>query len=226
MKSSLKVFSCMRRFCQSLFLFLSFAVASHAGPSGYVPVVRNHTVSEYSGGRQNWSLAQSADGLIYVGNNTTLLEFDGNVWKNYPLPDKDLVRAIFVSDDQRVYCGAYEEFGYFEITPAEAKYYSLSDIFEQSEIRNEEIWNIVSCDGNVIFQSFTSLFIYDGTDVTMIRDVHPLNLFSVAGRLYMQKIEGDFMTLEITDEGGVKMEPVTALPALQGPIVAALLCCF
>ena len=212
----------MKRFCQSLFLFLIFAVVTYANPSGYVPIVRNYTVADYSGGRQNWSLAQSADGLIYVGNNTNLLEFDGNVWKNYPLPDKDLVRSVYVSDDQRVYCGAYEEFGYFEITPSHAKYCSLSDIFEQSEIQNEEIWNIVSCDGNIIFQSFTSLFVYDGTDVTMIRDVHSLNLFNVAGELYMQKIEGDFVTLEITAEGGVKMEPVKALPALQGPIVAAL----
>lgn len=212
----------MKRFCHALFLLLFSAVASYAAPSGYVPIVRNYTVADYSGGRQNWSLAQSADGLIYVGNNTTLLEFDNNVWNNYPLPDKDLVRAVYVSDDQRVYCGAYEEFGYFEITSSEAKYCSLSDIFEQSEIQNEEIWNIVSCDDNIIFQSFTSLFVYDGTDVTMIRDVHSLNIFNVAGRLYMQKIEGDFVTLEITDGGEVQMEPVKSSESWQGSIVAAL----
>lgn len=212
----------MRRFCQVLFLFLSFAAVSLGQPSGYVPVVRNYTVADYSGGRQNWSLAQSADGLIYVGNNTTLLEYDGNVWKNYPLPDKDLVRSVYVSDDQKVYCGAYEEFGYFEITPGAAKYCSLSDVFEQSEIQNEEIWNIVSCGDNIIFQSFTSLFVYDGKGVTMIRDVHPLNLFNVAGKLYAQKIEGDFVTLEIAPDGVVKMEPVRLSVAFQESIVAAL----
>lgn len=212
----------MKRFCQALFVSLFFAVVTYAAPSGYLPIVRNYTVADYYGGRQNWSLDQRADGLIYVGNNTTLLEFDGNVWKNYPLPDKHLVRSVYVSDDQRVYCGAYEEFGYFEVTPSAAKYCSLSDVFEQSEIQNEEIWNIVSCDGNIIFQSFTSLFVYDGTDVTMIRDVYSLNIFNVAGKLYMQKIEGDFVTLEISSVRGVKMEPVKSYVNLQGPIVAAL----
>lgn len=187
----------------------------------FVPIVRNYTAADYLGGRQNWSLSQDSQGLIYVGNNSTLLEFDNNVWKHHSMPDRDLVREVYVAEDGRIYCGAYEEFGYFERSGDGLEYHSLSSSFDISQIRNAEIWNIVDCSGYIVFQSFNSLFIYDGNEVRMLGDIKPLNIFSIGGNLYVQMVNGDFVCfppdLEEVDE-----ETIISRDKGIGDVVAAM----
>lgn len=65
---------------------------------------------------------------MYFGNNSGLLEFDGSAWRLYELPTKGIVRAIYISEDGRIYVGSYEEFGYFVRTPYDTlEYHSLKN---------------------------------------------------------------------------------------------------
>ena len=117
-------------------------------------------MSDYNAGIQNWSIAQDERGVMYFGNNNGLLEFDGSAWRLYELPTKGIVRAIYISKDGRIYVGSYEEFGYFVRTPYNTlEYHSLKDEVKDFTFHNDEIWNIVCVQGEIVFQSFGSLFL-------------------------------------------------------------------
>lgn len=63
-------------------------------------------MSDYNAGIQNWAIAQDERGVMYFGNNSGLLEFDGSAWRLYELPTKGIVRAIYISEDGRIYVGS------------------------------------------------------------------------------------------------------------------------
>ena len=180
------------RIAITFFLSLVFSSLLQASPIPFSPIVRNYSVSDYNAGIQNWSIAQDERGVMYFGNNNGLLEFDGSAWRLYELPTKGIVRAIYISKDGRIYVGSYEEFGYFVRTPYNTlEYHSLKDEVKDFTFHNDEIWNIVCVQGEIVFQSFGSLFFYNGNSVegTRMKSL-PLNLFQVGNTFYSQRING------------------------------------
>ena len=152
-------------------------------------------MSDYNAGIQNWAIAQDERGVMYFGNNSGLLEFDGSAWRLYELPTKGIVRAIYISEDGKIYVGSYEEFGYFVHTPYNTlEYHSLKDEVKDFTFHNDEIWNIVCVQGEIVFQSFGSLFFYNGNSIDEIKEVYKelmnLNLskFSFQKMLYSQSV--------------------------------------
>ena len=53
-------------------------------------------MSDYNAGIQNWAIAQDERGVMYFGNNSGLLEFDGSAWRLYELPTKGLC-VLYIS---------------------------------------------------------------------------------------------------------------------------------
>ena len=80
-----------------------FSSLLQASPIPFSPIVRNYSVSDYNAGIQNWAIAQDERGVMYFGNNSGLLEFDGSAWRLYELPTKGIVRAIYISEDGKIY---------------------------------------------------------------------------------------------------------------------------
>ncbi len=173
-----------------LTLFLLLSNLLQASPIPFYPIVRSYSVSDYDAGVQNWSVCQDARGVMYFGNNKGLLEFDGNHWNLYELPTKSIVRAIYIDKNEKIFVGSYEEFGYFERTPSDSLvYHSLKSEVEDFQFHNDEIWNILSTEGKIVFQSFNSLFFYDGQSVKGVRlNTLPLNLLQVGNAFYSQQI--------------------------------------
>ena len=169
-----------------------FSSLLQASPIPFSPIVRNYSVSDYNAGIQNWAIAQDERGVMYFGNNSGLLEFDGSAWRLYELPTKGIVRAIYISEDGRIYGGSYEEFGYFVRTPYDTlEYHSLKNKVKDFAFHNDEIWDIACVQGEIVFQSFGSLFFYNGNSVEGIRMKNlPLNLFQVGNTFYSQRING------------------------------------
>lgn len=55
-----------------------FSSLLQASPIPFSPIVRSYSVSDYNVGIQNWAIAQDERGVMYFGNNSGLLEFDGS----------------------------------------------------------------------------------------------------------------------------------------------------
>lgn len=171
-------------------VFSLFSSLSRGSSIPFSPIVRSYSVSNYNAGIQNWSVAQDERGIMYIGNNKGLLEFDGNRWKLHELPTKNIVRTVYIGEDGKIFVGSFEEFGYFEHDSlGSLVYHSLKDEVKDFRFQNDEIWSIVPVQDEIVFQSFGSLFIYDGHTVRGIRTKSlPLNLFQVGDTFYSQLI--------------------------------------
>ncbi len=178
------------RITRLLSLFFLFSSLLQGAPIPFSPVSRSYSVSHYNAGIQNWSIAQDEKGIMYFGNNKGLLEFDGNRWNLYELPTKDIVRSVYVGKEGKIFVGSYEEFGYFERDSLNTLvYHSLKNEVKDFKFHNDEIWNIMPVEEEIVFHSFGSLFFYNGRSVEGVRlKTLPLNLFQVGNTFYSQLI--------------------------------------
>ncbi|MFT3795900.1 histidine kinase [Flavobacterium sp.] len=145
-----------------------FTIGLHA--QELLPFVENFTKTEYHGDNQNWNVTQGKDNAIYFANNHYFLRYNGVKWEKYTLPNKTIIRAVYAIGD-KIYCGSYKEFGYWQRIDGKMKYFSLSEgknLFS-GRSANEEIWKIFTQGGRIYFQSFNELFVYDAHGVEKIR---------------------------------------------------------
>ena len=75
-------------------IFSLFSSLSRGSSIPFSPIVMSYSVSDYNAGIQNWSIAQDDRGVMYIGNNKGLLEFDGNSWELHELPSRNIVRSV------------------------------------------------------------------------------------------------------------------------------------
>ncbi|BEG99319.1 helix-turn-helix and ligand-binding sensor domain-containing protein [Bacteroides sedimenti] len=151
-----------------------------------LPYIQNFSRGNYTGGSQNWSITQGNDGIMYFANNQGMLSFDGKKWKLHTLPSKSRIRSLYADSDGRIYCGAFEEFGYWEKDLyGELKYISLSKSLKKFRFHNDDIWSITKLKNKLIFQSFSSFFSYDKVGVKGYNlPFNPLLFNSVGNEIY------------------------------------------
>src|SRR5690606_33807152 len=65
-------------------------------PFSKTRLTRTFNAHDYQGGIQNWGIVQDRRGLIYVANNFSLLEYDGQHWKRNDVENNTRVRSVFV----------------------------------------------------------------------------------------------------------------------------------
>lgn len=187
------------RFAYKIIVLLIVLLPSALSAETFQPILTNYTSLQYHAGLQNWAVAQDANGLIYIGNNSGVLSFDGYNWNLTPLPGNIIARSL-LCDGDRLYVGGYEAFGYMKRDRfGNLCYHSLWEKVKGYHPHNDEIWNIVKAnDGKVLFQSFCSWFEYDGTHVRVHYDPRhlPLYFFPAYGNVYCQFIDGDFCQLQ------------------------------
>ena len=100
----------MRRFglpMQCLWMLAAFALAGVAMAAerlvGSPPV--QHFAPDVEVHPQNFAVAQDRHGIVYVGNQEGVLEFDGENWRLLRLPNHEIVRSLATGPDGRVYVG-------------------------------------------------------------------------------------------------------------------------
>lgn len=126
-----------------------------------LPPIQKFSPTDYDGENQNWMISQAPNKFIYVGNNEGLLEYNGAHWKMYPSPNNTIIRAVNVVEN-RIYTGCYMEFGFWDKDVfGNLKYQSLVQKFEEPMIEDEHIWNIITYDEWILFQSFNRIYFYN-----------------------------------------------------------------
>lgn len=167
--------------------FLPFLVCGQVKNIG-IPRIVNYPKSEYSGGTQNWGIAQDSLGFMYFANNDGVLRFDGNTWELIEVP-LSLVRSVYVDSNNRIFVALLYNFG--QLVPAEnGKYYFESFLERVPETDRDfnDVWKIHEIDGKIIFQAFEKMFIYNGNDIGVIRPQEKFHFsFVINGRLIFQE---------------------------------------
>ncbi|TDE01261.1 helix-turn-helix and ligand-binding sensor domain-containing protein [Flavobacterium hiemivividum] len=154
---------------KTLKIFLFFLIITPFYAQELLPFVENYNKSNYQGDNQTWNVTQGNDDAMYFANHHYLLRYDGVKWEKNMLPNKTIIRSIYAVDD-KIYSGSYKEFGYWMRKNGKMNYVSISEgksVFDDQE--NEEIWKIFEFNNAIYFQSFNSIYKYDGERVTKIK---------------------------------------------------------
>ena len=130
-----------------------------------LPPIEKFTPEIYGGENQNWMISQSSNNYIYVANSGGLLEFNGTKWQLYPSPNSTDIRAVNVVND-RIYIGCFKEFGYYKKDSiGKLQYHSLvqklKDSSSDKSIDKENIWNILSYEEWILFQTQERIYFYN-----------------------------------------------------------------
>jgi ligand-binding sensor domain-containing protein len=179
----------------TLMLFFS----SYIVYSQNVAHITNYDKNEYLAGNQNWDICNDNKGNIFIANNNGLLTFDGAKWQLLKLPMNTIIRSV-AYDNNRIYIGSFEEFGYWEAdSTREWRYYSLIPLLGNTKFHNDEFWKIVKHKNCIYFQSFGTILVYD------YKSIKPLNipgsvlfLLKSNERLFVQQINSGLY--EIIDQ--------------------------
>lgn len=112
--------------------------------------------------RQNWCVIQDHRGMIYVGNTTGLLTFDGVKWRFYQCSNRSVIRSLKKDDFGRIYYGAKGEFGYLSAdSVGTLQLIPLSDFLPDTVENIGDVWDIACTSDKVYFQSRYYTFRFD-----------------------------------------------------------------
>jgi len=171
--------------------FLGLFGVSHA-QSRYagLPFVRQFRTVEYKAGIQNWDIAQDGRGLLYIANNFGLLEFDGNQWQVFGVPNGTKVRSVAIDPKGKIYVGCQGDFGYFfPNEQGRLDYTSLADSLPAAYRNFDETWSVYIDNQRVYFCTFSGIYLYDaGKGLSVVEPDSDIDLsFLVNRQLYVNE---------------------------------------
>src|SRR5690606_25923252 len=91
----------------------------------------------------------------------------------------------------RIYTGGLAEFGYWERTDdGHMRYHSISRLLDPEHAVRDEIWKIIIDGDRVLFQSFSTIYIYEDNHLQPVSgNGQPfLFLHQVRGRIFIELI--------------------------------------
>jgi ligand-binding sensor domain-containing protein/DNA-binding CsgD family transcriptional regulator len=166
------------------------------------PFIRNFSKLQYGAGTQNWAVAQDQKGFMYFANNDGLLVFDGVQWDLYKMPNYSMVRSIYIDNKGEIYIGAYNEIGKMVAgNNGKLTYQSLKNKIPPEYQNFDDVWSISPYRGNIVFQSYNAIFIYEeGKPISVVNAPSRVPVsFSISGRLIINDLSEGLMELSGTD---------------------------
>ena len=136
-----------------------------------IPYIHHYSSNDYQGGTQNWDMVQTKEGIVYFANNNGILEYNGVRWNLYNMPNYSVVRSVAKDSQGNIYAGAYNEIGVLKRNKyGEREYHSLVSKIPEKNRDFQEIWKIYTTNEGVIFQSFSTIFLYHQDTVHVLAE--------------------------------------------------------
>lgn len=133
-----------------------------------MPPIQNYRVFEYNAAGKNWDLSVNGDGELFVANNSGLLHYNGEQWVLYNLPNNTTIRSV-ANVGKRIYTGSYEEFGYWVKSEVGLlEYTSLIPLIKDRVFKNEDFWEILAYEEEIIFRSYSAIYRYHDDEITVV----------------------------------------------------------
>ncbi len=169
------------------------------------PLLSNFKPKDYNGGTQNWAVLQDQRGLLYVGNNVGILEYDGASWRMIPTSNKAVVRSLALGSDGKIYVGSKGELGYLDTNdPAGSQYVSMLQRIPADYRNFQDVRQTFATADGVYFVSRDYIFFITPTKVNVWRSNSAfLKAFYIQNRLIvreegtglLQLVAGEFSLL-------------------------------
>ena len=158
----------LRRANFTAFFLLALIIRSISQNTIGIPDINNYPKDVYNAGTQNRGIVQDKNGIIYFANYEGLLSFDGTYWKNYPLPNKTVVRTVAMGPGNKIYAGGQDDFGYFSPDKnGKLVYTSLKSLLPGRQYSFTDVWNIVPYGNDIFFRSRERIFQLSNNIITV-----------------------------------------------------------
>ncbi len=129
-----------------------------------------------------FALAEDSHGRIYAGGSTLKI-YDGTGWISHSL-DLQIITALFVDANDRVWVGSLDDFGYLETkSDGSISFVSLVERLPEESSQFNQIWNIYEVGNLIAFVASDRLITWDGfaAETWSVEDV--------GRRLFSQEID-------------------------------------
>lgn len=139
-----------------LLLIVALSPALALG-TGRFPV-QNISAREYGSAGPNWAVYQSRRGLLYVGGDSGVHEYDGVAWQSVAVPNRT-VRSIAEDAHGRILVGGVGDLGYVDHDrEGRLRYVSLVDQIPEGDRDFGDVWMIHVVPDGIFFQSWFRMF--------------------------------------------------------------------
>jgi len=159
----------------------------------------------YKSGPRNWSIAQDNRGVMYFGNESGVLEYDGNFWRKIEVPGNQTVRSITSDKNGRIYVCASTDFGYLAPDSiGQLKFNSLLPLLDEKYKQFGEVWDVETSSHGAFFKTKKEIFKWDGSKITVWDSVFAFRLYNINDTIYSRN---DGIGLMQIDNDKLKLTP-------------------
>ena len=175
----------MRRVVVAATLVLAFALAARGEHRG-LPVLNAFPQSVHRGGSQTFDAAQDPRGILYFGNLSGVLTYDGAWWRTIALPNASAVFAIESDSAGVVAAGGVGELGYLDTKLA---YHSLAAQLPQDARDFGEVRGICTTGRGFVFATERFAFEWNGGAPRVVArhagETTPLRCSTIDGAVHL-----------------------------------------
>jgi serine phosphatase RsbU (regulator of sigma subunit)/ligand-binding sensor domain-containing protein len=203
--------SISRTFLGNLILVAFFLITTSCQAQNYNELghfdVHNYSFQEYNRVPQNFTVLQDKRGVLYFGNNSGILEYDGKNWDVILTPKESAVHSLAMDKHGVIYVGGTGEIGYLAPDSiGQMKFRSLLGYLQKKDQDFEEIWTcFVAADGYVYFQTSNQIIRWDGKTMKTFEAKTSFHLmFYLNNTIYVRQSEIGLMC--IRDSGLVLLQ--------------------
>jgi signal transduction histidine kinase/DNA-binding response OmpR family regulator len=172
-----------------------------------LPFTTHYPTDEYKAHKQNWTISQDKNGLMYFGNGDGVLIYDGTTWELITLPNQSSVLALTLDKSGRMYVGAVGEIGYLEAdTVGRLTYISLLSFLKKEDQNFSRVYSVHSTLEGIYFQTPEAVFKWTGKK---------FKVWKAGGNRFTKSFWVNNILLLKADEGGLfqlKNEELKLLP--------------
>ena len=154
-----------------------------------IPFAENFPPKSYGYESQNYSITEDNQGILYVGNLSGVLEYDGTSWRIIPQNGRP---QLAVDSKNRVYVGSYNSFGYLQRNRQNINVFvSLINKLSSKSRDIGQVNKIVTQNENVLFVAGSMLYFWNGKTLQMIdSSAVEINIFKVNNKIYISRRPG------------------------------------
>jgi signal transduction histidine kinase/DNA-binding response OmpR family regulator len=148
-------------------IFLFWGLMFSAPGRGYcqragLKYLKNYSRLDYGEHPQNWAILQDRRGVIYVGNNGGVLEFDGISWRLIPIKDNKPVRSLTIDDTGTIYIGSVDDIGFLSPQPnGSLQYMSLRKYLHNENLQFTLVRRTHTTEEGIYFRARDCLIRWD-----------------------------------------------------------------
>ncbi len=150
------------------------------------PLIQNILPKEYGYESQNYSIVQDERGILYIGNVSGILEYDGSTWRLIKING---IPRFTYGIDKKIYASGYDEFGYLDSdNKNNTVLVSLVEKLPKHERHIGEIRGLMAIQDEIIFYNETKIYKWQGGYLTVIdSSITPFNVFEVENKIFVSK---------------------------------------